>query len=182
MAKLALKKAAIAFLYLVAAMRRAVSTRAMGAAIPITTPNIFVWTASATDITRGGGELLSTLPPRPWNWQSGGAQPALQWQRSRLLQTPFPPHATFPSRFVLTTASLHVVLIQIFLAHTWWAQTFWAQTEAQEVPSEHEEELLPSEGDGALEQAVESPSLEIFKTHLDVQPAVGDPASAGGLD
>ena len=32
---------------------------------------------------------------------------------------------------------------------------------------------------------VESPSLEIFKTRLDkgpVQPAVGDPASAGGLD
>jgi len=28
-----------------------------------------------------------------------------------------------------------------------------AQTEAQEVPSEHEEELLPSEGDGALAQA-----------------------------
>ena len=48
----------------------------------------------------------------------------------------------------------------------------WAQTEAEEVPAEHEEELLPSEGDGALEQAaqrevVESPSLEIFKTHLD---------------
>jgi len=47
----------------------------------------------------------------------------------------------------------------------------WAQTEAQEVPSEHEEEFLPSEGDGALEQAarevVESPSLEIFKTCLD---------------
>ena len=31
----------------------------------------------------------------------------------------------------------------------------WAQTEAQEVPSEHEEELLPSEGDGALAQAVQ---------------------------
>jgi len=34
-------------------------------------------------------------------------------------------------------------------------------------------------------EVVESPSLEIFKTHLDkvpVQPAVGDPASAGGLD
>ena len=29
----------------------------------------------------------------------------------------------------------------------------WAQTEAEEVPAEHEEELLPSEGDGALEQA-----------------------------
>jgi len=47
----------------------------------------------------------------------------------------------------------------------------WAQTEAQEDPSEHEEEFLPSEGDGALEQVprevVESPSLEIFRTHLD---------------
>jgi len=47
----------------------------------------------------------------------------------------------------------------------------WAQTEAQEVPSEDEEELLPSEGDGALEQVaqevVESPFLEIFKTRLD---------------
>jgi len=33
-------------------------------------------------------------------------------------------------------------------------------------------------------EVVESPSLEIFKTHLDkgpVQSAVGDPASAGGL-
>jgi len=48
----------------------------------------------------------------------------------------------------------------------------WAQTEAQEVPSEHEEEFLPSEGDEALNrlprEVVESPSLEIFKTHLDV--------------
>jgi len=31
----------------------------------------------------------------------------------------------------------------------------WAQSEAQEVPSEHEEELLPSEGDGALAQAAQ---------------------------
>ena len=31
----------------------------------------------------------------------------------------------------------------------------WAQTEAEEVPSEHEEELLPSEGDGALDQAAQ---------------------------
>ena len=31
----------------------------------------------------------------------------------------------------------------------------WAQTEAWEVPAEHEEELLPSEGDGALEQAAQ---------------------------
>ena len=45
------------------------------------------------------------------------------------------------------------------------------QTEAQEVLPEHEEELLPSEGDRALErfprEAVDSPSLEIFKTCLD---------------
>jgi len=31
----------------------------------------------------------------------------------------------------------------------------WAQTEAQDVPSEHEEEFLPSEADGALEQAAQ---------------------------
>jgi len=45
-----------------------------------------------------------------------------------------------------------------------------AQTEAQEVLSEHEEELLPSEGDGALEQAAQggiSPEKETFKTRLD---------------
>jgi len=61
----------------------------------------------------------------------------------------------------------------------------WAQTEAQEVPPEHEEELLPSEGDGALAQAarevVESPSLGIFKTRLD-KVLYNLPASAGGLD
>jgi len=45
------------------------------------------------------------------------------------------------------------------------------QTEAEEIPAQHEEELLPSEGDGALNrlprEVVESPSLEIFKTRLD---------------
>ena len=68
----------------------------------------------------------------------------------------------------------------------------WAQTEAEEVPSEQEEELLHSESDGALEhwnglprEAVEPPSLEIIQDppgQGPVQPAVGDPASAGGLD
>jgi len=47
----------------------------------------------------------------------------------------------------------------------------WAQTEAEEVPSEHEEELLPSEGDRALAQAAQGDcgvySLEVFKIHLD---------------
>ena len=65
----------------------------------------------------------------------------------------------------------------------------WAQTEAQEVPSEHEEELLPSEGGGALEQAAQggcgvsfSGDIQDLPGRGPVQPAVGDPASAGGLD
>jgi len=65
----------------------------------------------------------------------------------------------------------------------------WAQTEAQEVPSEHEEELLHSEGDRALEQATHGGCGFSFSGGIQdppgqgpVQPAVGDPASAGGLD
>jgi len=62
-----------------------------------------------------------------------------------------------------------------------------AQTEAEEVPSEHEEEFLPSEGDGALEQAAQGGCGVSFSADIQdlpgqgpVQPAVGDPASAGG--
>jgi len=65
----------------------------------------------------------------------------------------------------------------------------WAQTEAQEVPSEHEEELLPSEADGALEQGAQGGGGVSFSGDIHdlpgqgpVQPAVGDHASAGGLD
>jgi len=65
----------------------------------------------------------------------------------------------------------------------------WAQTEAEEVLSEHEEELLPSEGDGALAQAALGGCGFSFSGDIQdppgqgpVQPAVGDPASAGGLD
>ena len=65
----------------------------------------------------------------------------------------------------------------------------WAQTEAQKVPSEHEEELLLSEGDGALEQAAQggcgvsfSGDIQDPPGRVPVQPAVGDPALAGGLD
>jgi len=65
----------------------------------------------------------------------------------------------------------------------------WAQTEAQEVRSEHEEELLPSEGDGALEQAAQGGCGVSFSGDIQdpsgqgpLRPAVGDPALSGGLD
>ena len=61
--------------------------------------------------------------------------------------------------------------------------------EAWEIPSEHEEELLRSEGDGALEQAAQGGCGVSFSGDIQdppgqgpVQPAVGDPALAGGLD
>ena len=57
------------------------------------------------------------------------------------------------------------VLISLILSRIWSQALFsgaqrqdkgqWAQTEAKEVPAEHEEELLSSEGDGALEQAAQ---------------------------
>ena len=64
-----------------------------------------------------------------------------------------------------------------------------AQTEAEEVPAEHEEELLPSEGDGALAQAAQggcgvsfSGVIPALPGQGPLQPTVGDRASAGGLD
>jgi len=62
----------------------------------------------------------------------------------------------------------------------------WAQTEAEEVPAEPEEELLHSEGDGALAQGgcgvSFSGDIPDPPGRGALQPAVGDPASAGGLD
>ena len=65
----------------------------------------------------------------------------------------------------------------------------WAQTEAQEVLSEHEEELLHSKGDGGMEQFAQRGYRFSFSGAIQdppgqgpVQPAVGDPALAGGLD
>ena len=62
-----------------------------------------------------------------------------------------------------------------------------AETGEVEVPSEHEEELLPSEGERALAQAAEGGCGVSFSGDIQdppgqgpVQPAVGDPASAGG--
>jgi len=62
-----------------------------------------------------------------------------------------------------------------------------AQTEAEEVPAGDEEELLPSEGDGALAQAAQRGCAVSFSGDIQdpaergpVQPALGDPAWAGG--
>ena len=64
-----------------------------------------------------------------------------------------------------------------------------AQTEAWAVRAEHEEALLPSEGDGALEQDDQrgcgfSFSGDTQNPHEQgpVQPALGDPALTGWLD
>ena len=61
------------------------------------------------------------------------------------------------------------------------------QTGAEEAPSEHEEELLLSEGDGALAQAAQGGCGVSFSGDIPdppgqgpVQPALGDPAWAGG--
>jgi len=65
----------------------------------------------------------------------------------------------------------------------------WAQTEGYKVPSEHEEELVPSEDDGALGQAAQGDCGVSFSGDIQdppgrspVQPAADVPASAGGLD
>ena len=59
----------------------------------------------------------------------------------------------------------------------------------QEVPSENEEEFLPSEGDGALEKAAQGGCGVSFSGDIQdppgqgpLQPTVGNPASAGRLD
>jgi len=62
-----------------------------------------------------------------------------------------------------------------------------AQTEAQEVPSEHEEEFLHSEGDRALEQAAQGGCGVSFSGDIQDPPGQGPVppvlgASAGGLD
>ena len=64
-----------------------------------------------------------------------------------------------------------------------------AQTEAQKVPAKYEKEFLHSEGDRALEQAAQvgcgvffSGDIQNSPGHGLVQPTLGEPALAGGVD
>jgi len=76
----------------------------------------------------------------------------------------------------------------LFSGAQWQDKGQWAQTEAEEIPMEHEEELLPSEDDRALEQAAQEAGGVSFSGDIQdppgqgpVQPAVGDPTLAGGV-
>ena len=72
----------------------------------------------------------------------------------------------------------------LFGGAQWRDRGRWAQTGARGVPSEREEELLPSEGDGALEQAAQGGCGVSFSGDIQDTPGQGpvQPASAGGLD
>ena len=77
----------------------------------------------------------------------------------------------------------------LFSGAQWQDKGQWAQTEAQEVPSEHEEELLRSEGDGALSQAAQwccgvsfSGDIQDLPGQGPLQSALGNPAWEGRLD
>ena len=74
-----------------------------------------------------------------------------------------------------------------------WGQTLFSGAQRQEKGkrawTEAEEEPLHSEGDGALEQVAQGGCGFSFSGDIQdppgqgpVQPAVGDPALAGGLD
>jgi len=76
-----------------------------------------------------------------------------------------------------------------------WGQTVFSVAQRQDkgqraqTEAELEEELLPSEGDGALAQAAQGGCGVSFSGDIQdspgqgpVLPAVGDPALAGGLD
>ena len=90
-----------------------------------------------------------------------------------------------PSKFLITFLLCFYLLTRVGEGKA----TPTAEHEEEHVPSEHEEELLPSEGDGALEQAAQGRCGVSFSGDIQgppgqgpVQPAVGDPALAGGLD
>ena len=73
--------------------------------------------------------------------------------------------------------------------HLFWVVLCLLNSTTVPFLSEHEEELLHSEGDGALEQAAQGGCGVSFSGDIQdppgqgpLQPAVSDPALAGGLD
>ena len=69
---------------------------------------------------------------------------------------------------------------------------FWKRERERitlQLPGKDQDSVFPSEGDGALEQAAQGGCGVSFSGDIQdppgqgpVQPSVGDPASAGGLD
>ena len=93
-----------------------------------------------------------------------------------------------PSTSIFTPPKSQVILKEIKNVTESETEGQRAQTEAEEAPAEPKEELLPSEGDGALAQAAQGGCGVSFSGDIQtpagcgaVQPALGDPALTGGV-
>ena len=104
-----------------------------------------------------------------------------RWEKGRKAQPLLAALSFFISYFTTETFAVKVTFFYMD------KKGQWAQTEAEEAPAEPKEELLPSEGAGALAQAAQGGCGVSFSGDIPappgrgaVPPALGDPAWAGG--